>query len=450
MNSLLSSLADSGDHLDAPQRAVLDATLRDGLPGPRSERWKYTSLRTLERRTFAAPTEVTTPDSTALAQIPAPRLVFVNGFYSAALTNLSGLPEGVTFRARSELDTDEKSGTRDSIALAHPATGGSAKPLAPLAYPCASELKTREKASDVDDVFARLNTAIARNGAWLHATAGTVCDSALHLVFIGAAANSDQAWHLHHKITLQDAAKLTIVEHHLGFGAHQHLANHVLEITLGSNAMLRHARVQHEADGATLIQRSDVVLEQHADYRRVDLELGAALSRNELNVSLAGKHATLYSGGALLANGRRHLDTRLAIHHVARDTVCDLRWRALAADRSRAVFHGGIVIEAGADGSDARLSNKNLLLSPNAEIDAQPVLEIHADEVKAAHGATVGRLDETALFYLRSRGLPLADARRLLIGAFCREPLNVLADSTLTALLTHAVDQRLAALEIGA
>ena len=404
MSSLLSSLAADGKHLDASQRDVLDTALRDGLPGPRSERWKYTSLRALERRNFAAPVEVATPDPADLAQIPAPRLVFVNGFHSAALSDLPELPAGMTLRSRSELDAAD------------------------------AGLATATDAS-ADDVFAQINTALARSGVWLHAPVRTNNESPIHLVFVSVAANNDQAWHLHHQITVEDAATLTIVEHHLGLGAHQHLCNHALQITLGANAVLRHARVQHEADGATLIQRSDVVLAQHANYRRVDLELGAALSRHELNVSLVGDRATLCSGGVLLANARRHLDTRLDIRHVARDTVCDLRWRALAADRGRAVFHGGIVIQAGADGSDARLSNKNLLLSPNAEIDAQPVLEIHADEVKATHGATVGRLDETALFYLRSRGLPLADARALLIAAFCREPLSVLDDATLTEML---------------
>lgn len=419
MSSLLSSLAADGGHLAAPQRAALDTALRAGLPGPRSERWKYTSLRALERRSFATADEATAPDAADLAQIPAPRLVFVNGFHSAALSDLSGLQEGVTLRSCSELDAADSA-------------------VAPISD------------AGADDVFAQINAALARSGVWLHAAEGTNNESPVHLVFVSVAANSDQAWHLHHQITLEDAATLTIVEHHVGLGAHQHLSNHALQITLGANAVLRHARVQHQADGATLIQRSDVVLAQHANYRRVDLELGAALSRHELNVSLVGDRATLCSGGVLLANARRHLDTRLDIRHVARDTVCDLRWRALASDRGRAVFHGGIVIQAGADGSDARLSNKNLLLSPNAEIDAQPVLEIHADEVKAAHGATVGRLDEAALFYLRSRGLPLADARALLIAAFCREPFAVLDDATLIEMLGALLGDVFTQIEVAA
>jgi Fe-S cluster assembly protein SufD len=122
--------------------------------------------------------------------------------------------------------------------------------------------------------------------------------------------------------------------------------------------------------------------------------------------------------------GRQHADTHLEVRHDARDTVSDVLWRGVADQRARGVFHGAITVAAGADGADANLSNKNLLLSPHAEIDTQPVLEIYADEVKAAHGATVGQLDERAMFYLRSRGIPPETARQLLIAAFCGAALR--------------------------
>jgi Fe-S cluster assembly protein SufD len=190
------------------------------------------------------------------------------------------------------------------------------------------------------------------------------------------------------------------------------------------------------------------VLGRNAHYRRIDLELGAILSRHELNVRLEGEGARLDANGVLFADGRRHLDTRIGIEHIARDTTCNLLWRGLGAGRGRAVFHGGIAIRAGADGSDANLSNKNLLLSDSAEIDTQPVLEIHADEVKAAHGATVGQLDPTAMFYLRSRGLSEAEARRLLTAAFCREVVATVASPALRETLGQALDRALSVLEV--
>ena len=202
--------------------------------------------------------------------------------------------------------------------------------------------------------------------------------------------------------------------------------------------------MQDDAPAATRLLRTDAVLARDARYRRVDLELGGGLSRHELNVRLEGPRAQVLANGVLLGDARRHLDTRLGIEHIAGDTHSTLRWRGLAGGRSRVVFHGGIRIRPGADGSVADLQNRNLLLSGHAEIDTQPVLEIDTDEVKAAHGATVGQLDRGALFYLRSRGIPEPQARAMLIGAYVREVLAVLEDASVHA---HAEDALQRALE---
>ena len=215
---------------------------------------------------------------------------------------------------------------------------------------------------------------------------------------------------------------------------------------LATRARLTHVRLQDEAAGAALVTRTDAGLARSATYLRLDLELGGALSRHELNVALQGEGAQVIANGVLLADGKRHLDTRLGIDHVARDTRSELLWRGLGAGRSKAAFHGGITIREGADGSLASLSNKNLLLSAGAEIDTQPVLEIHADEVQAAHGAAVGQIDATAMFYLRSRGIPEEQARALLTAAFCRETLRVIEDAPLRELLLAKVDAALARL----
>ena len=416
-DALPASLVDA-QGLGAPRRAALSAVLADGLPGPRSEAWKYTSLRALSARRFGA-APAATVDPALLAAIPAPRLVLVNGRYDAALSNLDGLPEGVELQPLSQ-------------ALA----GDDARAVSVLA----------RRYDRPDELFARLNAALATDGALLRVAAGVAVAMPVHLVFVGVAGDADAALHLRHLIELRKDAALTVVEHHLAQGEHRHLANHLVHVHLASGARLVHARVQDDSTGASLLARTDAVLASNSEYRRVDLELGAGLSRHELNVALQGEGAAVIAGGMLLADGRRHLDTRLGIEHQARDTRCELPWRGLADERGRAVFHGGITIHAGADGSDAALSNKNLLLSDSAEIDTQPVLVIHADEVKAAHGATVGRLDDTALFYLRSRGIGREQARALLIQAFLREPLSVLGHvalaDTLGTLVTDRLDRK--------
>jgi len=409
---LLQSLA-SGFSGDDARRALLEAALRDGLPGPRSERWKYTPLRALDRRSFGTPGPATI-DAALLDGIPAPRLVFVNGGFDAALSRLDALPAGVELAADGPGEASVPEATGDG-------------PVRPG-----------------DTVFARLNVALARTGVHLRVAESVQVAQPVHLVFVGAEAGADAvAWHLRHRIEVAASASLRVIEHHLAHGVHRHLDTSTLAVSVAQDALLEHARVQGPADGATSFARTDAVLQARAGYHRVDLELGGALSRHELNVRLEGEGASLAAHGVLLANGRRHVDTRLGIEHAARDTRCELLWRGIGAGRGHVVFHGGITIHPGADGTDARLSNKNLLLSPNAEIDTQPVLVIHADEVQAAHGATVGQLDANALFYLRARGVPQAEARQMLTAAFCREPLAAVEDAAVGEALLARLDAAL-------
>ena len=402
----------------APARALArEAALAHGVPTTRNERWKYTALRALAARRFEAPAARVDVDLKVIANIPAPRLVIANGRYAPALSDLHGLAEGLRVRLLSEVLRDAPTEAAGWLATDTAAT---------------------------DAAFQQWNGALADEGFVLEVEPGVRVATPLHLVVIGAEDGADRAFHLRHRITLGAGAALVVAKHHLGTGAHRHLLNTVLHVELGEGATLTQARVQREADGATLIQRTQATLGANAHYRRLDLELGGALSRHELDVALAGDGAQLDANGVLLADGRRHLDTRLGIEHRARDTRCELTWRGLGAQRGRAVFHGGILIAEGADGSNATLSNKNLLLDDGAEIDTQPVLVIHADDVQAAHGATVGRLDDTALFYLRARGVPLAEATAMLTAAFLREPLAVLANEPLEAALAATLDARLA------
>jgi len=424
MSALLDSLASSFDTLPAREaaglgavrRAALDAALNDGLPHARVEAWKYTPLRALERRTFAAADAAPAFDATLLADIPAPRIVFVNGRFHAGSSDLAALADGITLRPLSQVLSE---GDKDATAF------------------------LARRFERADEVFAKVNAALADEGVVLRAEAGARATAPIHLVFVGTPAEGDRAWHLRHLVELADDAELDLVEHQFAGADHRHFGNALMHVHLGTRARLSHARVQAESTGATLITRTDAVLADHAEYRRLDLELGAALSRHELNVLLRGESARVHANGVLLADGRRHLDTRLGIVHAARDGSCELTWRGLGAGRSRTVFHGGIEIREGADGTQAQLSNKNLLLSDGAEIDSQPVLVIHADEVQAAHGATVGQLDPTAMFYLRSRGVPFEQSRALLTAAFCRETLAVFDDAALREALMARLDMAL-------
>lgn len=403
MSALLESLLAGQDTPEA--RAILT----HGLPAPRSESWKYTPLRALARRSFA-PASAASPDPALIADIPAPRLVFVNGTLDTALSRLDALPAGLIL-------------------------GEFAKPGAPT-----ESTPGNAWHSPADAVFRQLNTLLAQAGADIRAE-GEIA-TALHLVRVETGHGAPHASHLRHRLHLAAASRLTVVEHQLGDA--DALATCTFDIRLEENAHLQHYRLARAGHALHQFAHTEAELAAGSHYQRLDLELGAALSRHELNVRLAGAGARLEAGGVLLADGRRHLDTRLGITHAAPDTQADLPWRALADGRARAVFHGGITIEAGADGSEADLQNRNLLLSGEAEIDTQPVLVIHADEVKAAHGASVGQLDANALFYLRARGIPENEARRILTAAFCHDLLARIDSPALRGMAEAHIDAALA------
>lgn len=403
--------------LDAARREQRDAFVAAGLPDTRVEGWKYTALRALGQRAFAsgdaqAATRAVAADALALPGVDGPRLVFVNGVFRADLSALDDLAAGLSLQPLSQ-------------ALQH---GAEALRFA-LARPY------RESG----DAFAQLNAAFAADGVVLRVAPGAQLAAPVHLCFVGAPADGDVSWHLRNVIELGDGASLSLVEHHLGSGENGHLGTLVSDALLGDGARLAHVVLQVAAEGSSLVRRSSLQLRAEAQASVHALELGGALARHDLRVELAGDGARLQTRGAFVVHGRQHADTQLAIRHQALNTASDSVWRGVADGRARAVFRGAILVAPGADGSDANLSSKNLLLSPQAEIDTKPELEIHADEVKAAHGATVGQLDDRALFYLRSRGIPHDQARALLTAAFCRAVLDDLPNVDLRDHLSSVV-----------
>ncbi|MEW5318582.1 MAG: hypothetical protein WDW38_009795 [Sanguina aurantia] len=411
VNSLLEApLPSSGiAWLDAARSENREAFAAGGLPDTRVEAWKYTALRALSQRHFGsgdsdALARSIDPASVALPCVEGPRLVFVNGCFRADLSRVDALPAGLTLQPLSQ------------------ALVGDAEPL---------RFALSRHYREAGDAFARINAANAVDGVVLRVAADAVIATPVQLVFVGAAAQADLAWHARNVIELGANATLSLVEQHVGSGEQAHLATLVSDIELHDGAVLDYSIVQNSAPGSSLIRRSSVRLHARSHASLHIVELGGALVRHDLQAELVGDGAELDTRGVFMPHGRQHIDTQLAIRHRALNTRSTSHWRGVASDRARGVFRGAMVVEAGADGSDATLSNKNLLLSPSAEIDTKPELEIYADEVKAAHGATVGQLDERALFYLRSRGIPMAEARSLLTTAFCRAVLDDLPNVAL-------------------
>lgn len=266
-------------------------------------------------------------------------------------------------------------------------------------------------------LFPSINAAFAADGAWLQVAAGTQVEPWLTLDCRGRDHGQDTAWHLDHRIDLGEGASLRlIIDVAAADGAS--FATLASRIRLQAGAQLQLVWLNAARDQASVFADTRIDLERGARLSMQVVDAGAAPSRHDLAIALRGEDALAELGGAFLLGDRRHADMQLDMRHLAGNADSDTRWRVIADDRSRAVFNGYITVAPGADGTDAQLNCKTLLGSSLAEVDAQPALEIHAEDVKCGHGATVGQLDEQALFYLRSRGIAAADARILLERAF--------------------------------
>jgi len=372
------------------------------LPGPRDEGWRYTPLKALGARQLAVGDAA---GATRAVELPGAlggfRAVLINGVWREDLSQLADLPAGVRVRWQA------------SAAAAH---------------------------GDVD-ALRRLNTLNAKHALVVEVDAGVVLTTPLELIAYAVCAQSPFAAWSRIEVRLGDGARAAILLRCAGEAFAGDVSHLALDLSVAPRAELALWMLDEAPAASTLFVEADASVAQAAALTVCALDSGAAVSRQALRVQLAGEGAKLSVAGAAIATLRQHSERQLSVRHRARDTTSELRWRAVAADRARAVLGGEIRIDVGADGSDAALSNKNLLLSPHAEIDTKPVLEIYADEVRASHGATVGQLDERQLFYLRSRGIALADARALLTYAFCAEMLDAIGDQAIRA----AFDERLKA-----
>jgi Fe-S cluster assembly protein SufD len=283
-----------------------------------------------------------------------------------------------------------------------------------------------------------LNTMLAEDGAIItldaHVDGGTlVLVSAGHDIH-GTAI----AFHPRHAISLAAGARLTLVEIAVGHG--QYLHNPVTEISLGEAAVLRHVRLQNEAHAAYHLATIYARIAAQARYDSFTLSVGAKLARTELHALLAapGGHAAIHAAQVL--RGSQHSDFTTVIRHEAPNCASRQTVKHVLADQARGVFQGKIEVAQAAQKTDGYQMNQALLLSPKAEIDCKPQLEIFADDVKCSHGATVGELDAEQLFYMASRGIGKAEATAILVRAFLNEALDMVEDAPARALLDQVID----------
>ena len=415
-NGLLADHASLAPGLPGAGATWLDALRADGarrfaglgLPTRKAEDWKYTDLSALARSRFApccgtAPVR-RRPEIPAPLVKDGPQAVFVNGRFDAGLSTLGGAPAGVTALPLAEALTE---------------------------MPALLESTMGRVAELGRKPLVALNTAWLADGFVLHLARDVRLTRPIELVFWGeAGAGEDRsAWHPRNLIVLDGGASAVVLERHIGRPG-GHFANSVTEIAAAAGASLRHYRLQDEPGDAVHIATTEVALSAGASYEGFVLSTGAVLARNQIALTLQGEGASASVNGAYMGRANQITDTTTLIDHAAPACTSSQTYKGVLDERSRGVFQGRIVVRKDAQKSDGHQSNKALLLSDRAEIDAKPELEIYADDVKCSHGATAGELDDNALFYLRARGIPEHEARGLLIDAFIDGAIGTISHET--------------------
>jgi Fe-S cluster assembly protein SufD len=393
-----------------------------GFPTTRHEEWKYTAVGPIAKVLFTrVGDEGPGLLSGALERLSfgpseGARLVFVNGHYSRELSSLRALPDGVRVGSLAAALTADSEGIEPHLA---------------------------RYAGYEDHAFVALNTAFIEDGAFLYVPAGKIVGDPIQLLFISTARGTATASHPRNLIVAGDGSQATIVETYVGADKAVYFTNAVTEIVVGENAALDHYKLQRESEEAFHVATLQVHQARSSTFASHSIALGGALVRNDVNVVLDGEGSECTLNGLYMATGQQHMDHHTRIDHARPHGLSRQLYKGVLGGKARGVFDGKIVVHPAAPKTDARQTNKNLLLSGDALIDTKPQLEINNNDVKCTHGSTIGRLDENSIFYLRSRGIGLEAARGLLTYAFASEIINGIKVEPLRAKLDNLVATRL-------
>lgn len=385
-----------------------------GLPTRKTEDWKYTPIRALTKQRFVPGARLNTATAKSLT---------IDGARVAQAIN--GLPVSDPTLSTLDLGNGAFLAPLSSLTDAQRA----------LVTPHLATLAETEA-----QPFAALNTALVQDGFALHLPKGVQLDAPVLIEWITAGTD---ALAMPRLIVIAEAnSKATIIEHFTGDAAT--LTNAVTEVVVGQGAQIDHATLQAEDLAAFHIGRVQADVARDARFSHGSLNLGARLARREIRVTLSGRGSETQIHGLFAGHGEQHLDQHIHVDHLADHATSNQRFRGILADKARGVFTGRVVVPKGVRNSTAEQQNPNLLLSDTAHIDTRPQLEIYNNDVIASHGATVGRLDADAIFYLESRGIPEDQARKLLTAAFATDVLEAQPNEALTAfgrewLQTHVV-----------
>lgn len=378
-----------------------------GFPGPKVEEWKYTSVAPLTKVEFdlARPPALSRADVEPylVADPGTTHLVFVNGHFAADLSDIGG----------SE-------------------SAANVAPLGAALNDGGDELSDLLLERDPERSFSALNAAFMADGAVIRLPDGGALDGPVQLLFLTLGGERPAMTHPRNLVVLGDGARLDLIECHVALGGSD-LTNLVNRVVLGNGAELRHDRLQVGEVSGTFIGKTEYEISADGRLTESLATVGGGLVRNEIQAALDGSGISAQLNGLYLTRERQHVDNAIRIEHMRPNSLSDQFYKGVLDGRARAAFAGKIVVAREAQQTNAYQANDNLLLSPEAEVNTKPELEIFADDVKCSHGATAGELDDRELFYLRSRGLDPALARSLLTYAFADEVLERFASENAAA-----------------
>lgn len=404
------------EELVALRRAALEQFLSAGFPTQRDEAWKYTNLRRLETRSFtpaeASALDAHQPEWLITGGI---RIALINGHWLPALSSQTAQPPGVTILTLKQWSQHE---------------------------PAAVATYLREHGQLTGSALEQLNLAFFEDGVVVNLADGVTLDEPIYIVHQWTSAAAPRMSHPRVTVRAGRNTRATLIEHYLGPNDAEYFTNAVTRFDIAAGGAMKHFRVQQESSRAFHIGHVQTKLAKDARYSIHDIAFGASLGRSDITALLegSGSHAALF--GLFTPMGSQHLDAHTRLDHIAPNTTSEEDYRGIAGGKGRGVFNGKVIVRPDAQKIDARQSSRNLLLSPTAEIDTKPELEIYANDVKCSHGATTGQLDATALFYLRSRGLSESEARAALIRAFAESILSTIDVAPVHAALEKQIDER--------
>ncbi|HYK82429.1 MAG TPA: Fe-S cluster assembly protein SufD [Gemmatimonadales bacterium] len=395
-----------------------------GFPTMKQEAWRFTSVAPIVETAFQRPPDGGPVAAAAIAALglgTGPRAVFVDGRHVPDLSMLAGLGPGVVMGGL-------------GAALKADATG---------------ELARRHMARYVrwhESPFAALNTAFLADGAFVYLPAGVTLEQPLELVFISTAraGAGPTVSHPRSLVIVERGASAAVIETYAAVGDGVYWTNAVTEVVVGEGARAELYRVQREGPRAYHVGTTHSHQERDAYLGLHVVTLGGSLARHDITTVLGGVGAELILNGLYVLDGAQHADHHTVIEHAQPHCASHEFFNGVLDDRAHGVFNGRIIVRPGAQRTDSKQTNNNLLLSTEARADSQPQLEIYADDVKCTHGSTVGPIDPTQLYYLRSRGLAPEAARSLLTYGFGAEILDRMAQPVVRARLERLVRERLA------